>query len=179
MASPGKRRARQEFFFHTLTLATIAADGAPNARILVLRGVCKETKRLRFHTDRRTQKLDHLKHDARCAVLGYDPAAKLQLRLEGKASLHLDDNIADEAWLKSQAQSRACYTQETPPGLRLDEPIKDAPQPPADFEAGRENFCVLLVEAIRLEWLYLHHLGHRRAAWAKNGAAWKGTWLAT
>jgi hypothetical protein len=165
--------------FHTLTLATVAANGAPDARTLVLRGVCSKTNRLRFHTDRRTQKLEHLRHDPRCTVLGYDPAAKLQLRLEGEAVFHLDDSIAEDAWMRSQAQSRACYTQEMPPGRPIDEPSDIAPQLPTDFKAGRNNFCVLLIEITRLEWLYLHHLGHRRAAWRRKGTVWDGTWLAT
>ncbi|MDW8443320.1 MAG: hypothetical protein RML45_02665 [Acetobacteraceae bacterium] len=40
--------------WRTPVLATVAADGAPNARTVVLRAVDPITRRLRLHTDRRS-----------------------------------------------------------------------------------------------------------------------------
>jgi len=105
--------------FHTPTLATIDADGAPEARTIVLRGAMRETATLRFHTDRRSHKPFQLERDPRCSVHVYDHAAKIQLHLRGAARLHGEGDVADTAWTGSRARSRECYAQIAAPGTAL------------------------------------------------------------
>lgn len=164
--------------FHAPTLATIGADGRPRARTVVLRGADPAVRTLRFHCDRRSDKAAELEADGRAALHGYDPAAKVQIRLEGRASLHLDDAVADAAWAGSRPVSRLCYGTVPGPGAVLAHGGGYAlPEDEAQAAAGRENFAAVQVRVERIEFLYLAFAGHRRArfAWDEAGrldAAW-------
>lgn len=160
--------------FHTPTLATIGADGAPEARTLVLRGFEPGSRTLRLHTDARSGKVAELAREPRCALHFYDPGAKLQLRLAGRAAVHGDDAVAEAAWGASREFSRMCYAIAPAPGT----PVAEPPPAPRDAEAGRGVFRVILLRFDRLEWLELAAEGHRRArfAWTRDGAP-DAAWL--
>jgi hypothetical protein len=160
---------------HTPTLATRAAGGAPALRTVVLRGFDPAERLLRFHTDRRSAKAGEIAADPRVALHGYDPAAQVQLRIAGVASLHLDDAVADAAWAGSRTMSRMCYAAPDAPGR----PVPAPPPAPTDPEGGRENFCAVLLRVDTLDWLLLAAAGHRRAhfAWDAQGALTAG-WVA-
>lgn len=164
--------------FHTPTLATVGADGAPRARTLVLRGCDAGARTLRLHTDRRAGKWAELLAEPRCALHLYDAGAGLQLRLAGRASLHAgDDPAAEEAWAASRPFSRACYAVAPAPGT----PVAAPPPAPRDGGAtGRENFGAIRFRWREIEWLWLAAEGHRRArfAWPEGEAgAPSATWL--
>jgi hypothetical protein len=160
--------------FHTPALATLGRDGAPRARILVLRGSDPSARVLRLHTDRRAAKWEELSAEPRCALHFYDAEAAVQLRLTGRASLHSDDQVADAAWAASRDFSRRCYAIELAPGT----PIAAPPPAPQDEAAGRGAFGVVQFRVETLEWLWLAAEGHRRArfAWGDQGAL-EATWL--
>ncbi len=127
-----------------------------------------------LHTDLRSGKLTDIAHTPRVAVHVYDARAKLQIRLSAKAQMHAGDAVARAAWLASAPSSRANYAISPAPGSEVIEP----PQAPVPDEAGYTNFAVIAVTFDTLEWLYLHHSGHRRArfSWA-DGNALHSTWL--
>lgn len=161
--------------FHTPTLATIGRDGRPRARIVVLRAFAPSQRLLRVHTDARSDKADEIAAEARVALLGYDAAAKIQIRLEGRARLHRDDAIADAAWAASRPQSRACYGTAPAPGTAIGEGggfALPAEGDDAALAAGRAHFTAIEIRFSRLEWLYLAQSGHRRALfrWEEAGA---------
>lgn len=175
--------------FHTPTLASIATDGRPELRTLVLRGFDAPTRTLRLHTDRRSGKWASLTAEPLVALHVYDAGAQLQLRLGGRATLHDEDAVAEAAWAGSRPGSRLCYAVEPGPGTPVATP-PPAPVPLAGREAGtRANFAVIHLVFDRLEWLHLHHAGHRRALflWGAEGDAEggakpgpsgsRGTWL--
>lgn len=151
--------------FHTPTLATLAADGAPSARTVVLRGFDAVTRQLRIHTDRRAAKVVELTAQPRASLHMYDHGAAVQLRLSCVATLHADDAVADSGWAASRDFSRMCYAIQPAPGT----PCAEPPPAPADAEAGRPNFCAVLLRIDRLEWLHLAAAGHRRARFAWQG----------
>ena len=165
--------------FHTICVANVDAAGMPSVRTVVLRGVDVPARSLRFHTDLRSQKAADLARDPRIAVHGYDAGAKVQIRVTGRASIHSEDAIADAAWNGSREFSRICYGVVPGPGVLLGSG-GDFALPEADTEiaAGRSNFAAVLVRVERLEWLYLAHSGHRRAAftWDAEGRA-QPSWL--
>jgi hypothetical protein len=160
--------------FHTPTLATIGADGAPTLRTLVLRGFDAASRSLRLHTDARSAKAAELAAEPRCALHGYDPAAGVQIRLAGRAALHADDAVAAAAWAASRPSSRQCYAIEPGPGA----PVPAPPAAPRDAAAGQPHFRALMLHFHRLEWLDLDAAGHRRARfeWDEAGAP-RATWL--
>ena len=163
---------------HTPTLATISAEGVAEARTVVLRGADRAAATLRIHTDRRTRKVEELTRDPSCGIHAYDSAQKIQLRLQGSASLHQDDDVATAAWAASQRHSKICYHQVEAPGVALIDPNLASNEPDLDIDAGQANFCAVLIALHQIEWVYLHHLGHRRARWSRVGPDWIGTWLA-
>ncbi|MGG5885910.1 pyridoxamine 5'-phosphate oxidase family protein [Falsiroseomonas sp. HC035] len=160
--------------FHTPTLATLAADGAPTARTLVLRGFEAPSRTLRLHSDARAGKVAELAVEPRAALHLYDAGAAIQLRLSGHVTLHRDDGIADAAWAATRDFSRLCYAIQPAPGTPCPEP----PSAPTDPVAGRAQFCVLLFRIARLEFLHLAAAGHRRArfTWPAGGTP-EATWL--
>jgi pyridoxamine 5'-phosphate oxidase len=171
--------------FHCASIATVASDGRPKNRVMILRGVDPALRTLRFHTDRRSHKFAELQNNPHICVLVYDSVEKIQLRLEGRVSLHTDDAVADEAWERSRAMSRACYSIMPSPrtpiqaaddfrviGLNFQHEEEETGQ------EGRENFCALIVHVQHFEWLYLAASGNRRAVfkWDEAGRV-KAQWV--
>jgi hypothetical protein len=159
--------------FHTPTIATVSADGAPRARTMVLRRFDPAGRQLLLHTDRRAGKLDDIAREPRVAVHVYDARAGLQVRLRASARIHIGDAVARAGWNAGAPRSRACYAIDPAPGTEVSAP----PPAPTDEAAGQGNFAVLELTFVSLEWLWLFHGGHRRArfTWAEDGtrhAAW-------
>jgi hypothetical protein len=172
--------------FHTVQLATLGLDGAPRVRTVVLRGVEQAAGRLRVHTDRRSAKWAEIAAEPRVELHAYDPRAKLQVRMRGRILPQAEGPVADAAWAASSPGSRACYRAALAPGSALHDPAEADSEPAlraqADPQDGRDRFAALLLEATRVEWLWLAAGGHRRAAHERGagerGAGWAGRWLA-
>lgn len=158
--------------WRTLQLASIAVGGAPDVRTLVLRAALPGERLLRLHTDRRSAKAAEIAADPRVMLHGYDPAAKLQLRLAGTARLETG-TAATAAWGASTPLARACYGIDPAPGTPVAAP---PPAPPAD-DAGAGNFAVLLVRYHSLDWLWLSVDGHRRARFDWSRGTLEACWL--
>ena len=165
---------------HTPSVATIGLDGSPRSRTVVLRHFDGIGRSLRFHTDIRSEKYKELQRDPRLSALFYDVGEKLQIRLNGHATLHASDPIADQAWSSSQAMSRHCYATEPAPGSSIvaggDFTL---PKGRELTDAGRPHFCAVQLHFSRLEWLWLGSDGHRRALfdWRDPTSAPEMRWL--
>lgn len=165
--------------FHGPICATVTPEGRPRARIVTLRAFDPEQPSARFHLDRRSDKFTELSANPAIALTGYDPAAKIQIRLEGRARLHLDDAVADHAWETSRPMSRVCYGETPGPGAELAAGgAYSLPEDEAAAMAGRINFCAALVMVESLDWVYLAHGGHRRARFDFAGGEVGAKWLA-
>ena len=163
--------------FHTMTVATTRPDGAPTARTMVLRGVDPARRVLRFHTDRRSPKLAELTADARVALLLYDPGARLQLRIDGRAAILAEGAVPDALWARTREQSRTCYRQPEGPGTPLPGPELAIPDA-VDDAHGRDRFTAVEVTVDRLDWLFLNIGGHRRALFDWTGGDLSQGWIA-
>ncbi len=164
--------------YHLPCVATVTASGEPDLRTVVLRQASRETAVLRFHTDVRSGKIDAFSRAPVCALHVYDQTAKTQVRMQSHVTVHLDDEIAEIAWQASKPSSRECYAQSYPPRHVLDRPEDVTCAATLDAAAARDNFAVIHLHAYRIEVLYLHHTGHRRAEWTQHGVDWVGHWLA-
>jgi hypothetical protein len=157
--------------FHHPAVATVGLDGRPRVRTVILRGADAAARALRFHTDVRSAKVAELAREPRASLLFYDAGAKAQVRIEGRATVHADDAVADAAWAGSRPMSRACYGTMPAPGGAI--PAGDAfvlPEPESpETAAGRANFRAVILVAESLEWLHLGHGGHRRALYDWGG----------
>ncbi|MEL7088010.1 MAG: pyridoxamine 5'-phosphate oxidase family protein [Planctomycetota bacterium] len=172
--------------FHLPTLCNIDPAGRPDGRIVVLRRVERQTRRLMCHTDARSPKARAFRERPHACWVFYDAPAKVQLRVTGTVTLRTDDAVADAQWDASSPSSRRCYLAPSPPG-ELSETVSPNLPPGVrgrvptaeESAAGRRNFAVVDCRVERFDWLYLHHAGHRRArfVWAEGDATPTADWL--
>ncbi|PSQ97295.1 MAG: pyridoxamine 5'-phosphate oxidase [Bacteroidetes bacterium SW_9_63_38] len=168
-----------------LTFGTVAAD-TPQLRTVVLREAVPAARRLAFHSDRRSQKIEHIRTNNRASWLGWDPETGEQVRLRGAATVHRDDEGADAMWREEAPRSLDVYRRTAVPGTPLDAPddalpaaVKDAPITRADVAEGRTHFAVVRTIIDEIGWLHLHADGHYRARFTydADAAAFEGTWI--
>ena len=164
----------------------VVGTGDGDLRMMVLRACDPGIGLLRFHTDARSAKTATIAANGVATVLAFDPEAKIQLRLGGPARIETAGPVADAAWAAASEYARRCYLAVGAPGSPTDQPGSGLPQEvegirPSEEQLlpARENFAALLIEATRLDWLYLAHDGHRRAQFVRSGPGhdWQGTWV--
>ena len=162
--------------FRTVTLATVAAGGGPDVRIVVLRSFDPAGRRLSVHTDARSAKVAQIQAHPAVALLAWDPVRRLQLRLRGQASLRSGDAMTRDAWEGLPGATRHLYRLRQVPGTRLPEPSPNQyDEAPEAF--GFARFLVVDIAFDRLEALHLTHLGQIRARFDFAGAAVDAAWL--
>lgn len=88
---------------NAMTLATVDADGAPSARIVLLRGFSRDGAR--FFTNRNSRKGRALAANARAALLFHWDLLDRQVRIEGRVSL-ASDAESDEYFAQRPVDSR-------------------------------------------------------------------------
>ena len=147
--------------FHTLTLSSLD-EGKIASRVVVLREFNSKERYLRFHTDARAPKIKHFQKNSNASILGYDPALKIQLKLQGNIEVHLNNDVTKASWNESTARSKKCYSVEGGSSLEIDNPL-DYDLKDGNIEDGYLNFAVLKFKYTSLEFLYLKSSGHRRA----------------
>ena len=171
--------------FHLPVVATSTPDEGPDVRKVVLRGVDRAHRLLRFHSDARSSKIRQIEQNPRVAFAFYDAAEETQVRIQAQAKVHRSDDAADAAWQGTRLFSRRCYLAEGAPGSPNELPTSGLPnvfsdRNPTEEEsrAGRANFAIVLSEIRRLDWLYLCHQGHRSArfTWDEAGKL-TSTWV--
>jgi hypothetical protein len=169
--------------YHLAAVATLNGSG-PDVRTVVLRVADAASRSLIFHTDLRSPKVAHVEAAQSLAWLFYDPSRKVQIRARGRASVHRDDDVAQERWRASSALSRRCYLGARPgsasPTATSGLPAHLAHRAPGgeESEAGRDNFAAVRCEVDELDWLHLHVHGHRRARLRYRDGGWQARWVA-
>ena len=120
--------------------------------------------------------MPEMARDNRVAVVFYDAARKVQLRMNGTARVHANDALSQQRWAASRPSSLRCFLG-AQPGATSQEPTSGLPphvegrEPEAaDLLEGRANFGVLQVAVQQLEWLHLHTRGQRRALFIWAGS---------
>jgi hypothetical protein len=154
-------------------------------RTVVLRKVEIETRKIYFHTDIRSSKIDDIQATGQLSWLAYDAAQKTQIRLYGATILHHNNAIAQMQWNLTQHHSRRNYLLPTGPGKIHSAEFKASEQQLSNFsytleesEAGFKNFVVVETNVEKLDWYYAHHTGNRRAGFTyENGLLLHADWL--
>lgn len=159
-------------------LATVAPDGTPRVRSVVVRGVDASGAPW-FASDARSLKF---RGPAQVELCLWLPAASLQWRLAGRRVLHGPAAAGTwaerrrDAWRRADPQVRA-HLAGPAPGT----PLRDAPRRPSAEpgpDAAPPNaFVVVSLDLGRCERL---HLGdpHRRWAWLRAEHGWRARRLA-
>lgn len=170
--------------FRTLTFGTVGED-APHLRTVVLRRADREVRVLAFHTNRYAQKVEDIRATGGVAWHGWDPDAREQVRLRGRATIHTDDDRADAMWAAEDPASLDVYVPTAKPGTSIEDPdagrrsVPAAPVTRADVAPGREQFAVIRTVIEEIDWLHLHPDGHARAQFTleSEGKGGEGTWV--
>jgi hypothetical protein len=154
-------------------------------RTVVLRKVEIETKKIYFHTDIRSSKIEDIQSTGQLSWLAYDQTQRTQIRLCGATILHHGDAIAQTQWNLTQHHSRRNYLLPEGPGKIHADDFKSVEQQLSDFsytleesEAGFQNFVVVETTVEKLDWYYAHHTGNQRAGFTyDNGSLNQADWL--
>ncbi|HEX8638997.1 MAG TPA: pyridoxamine 5'-phosphate oxidase family protein [Pyrinomonadaceae bacterium] len=169
--------------FHTPVFGTVC-DDAPNLRVVVLRRFWRKSPRLAFHTHIGSPKISEVRSNPNVSFAFYHPQEKLQLRVRGTATVHLNDELAEEQWLSTELFARRCYIGDAP-SQESRKPVSGLPehllnrQPTAEeSEAGRANFVVVSSTIDSIDCLELAVRGHRRSLFVWNASGGLETkWL--
>jgi len=155
-----------------------------SARIVVLRGVDKNEKKIWFHSDIRSNKVKTIKNNPNASLLFYDKAEKIQLRISSSVKINYENNISKNSWKKTAHMSRQCYLGDKAPGVYADLPtsglsekIDNLEYSKDESETGYKNFCVIENIIQSIDWLYLAAKGHRRAFFSLKNNSLEKKWL--
>jgi hypothetical protein len=155
-------------------------NNIPYCRTVVVRECATDMSYIRFHTDYRSPKIGILKQNPKIAVHFYSLDHKIQLSMNGTASIYYMDKITADAWHKTQFISRQCYLTPNAPSNRCDEPLlyrDNAKDTLFDTEQGYYNFAVIKILIKKIDFLYLHIHNNRRIIFTKNEAnQFDGVW---
>ena len=169
--------------FHWPVLATTGQQG-PNMRCVILRDLVMPDRVLVCHTDARAAKVREISNSPEVSWLFYHPKKKVQLRITGRATLHMADNYADRQWAGTGLSSRLNYCATEPPGSRIESPSSGLPafllnKAPTllETEKGRQNFAAISCRIEAIDWLVLSVLGNRRARFKWDAAGLNAKWL--
>jgi len=164
-----------------MTLATVDAEGAPDARMLLLKG-CDE-RGFVFYTNLESAKADAVRHDPRVALCFYWNAIEKQVRVRGRAT-QVSDEEADvyfatrprlsqiSAWASKQSRPMEGYFELeaaiAKTALRFG--IGSVPRPP--FWSG------FRVVPERIEfWHGKPYRRHHRAIYMRSADGWQTQYL--
>lgn len=169
---------------HTVVIGTVAGALA-QMRTVVLRRVDIDARKLYFHTDIRSAKVEQIRATGQLSWLAYDPSRRSQLRLSGPTILHHGDELARLHWEKTQHFSRRCYLLPDGPSKPLMQDVAVADERLSSFsyskeesEAGFDHFVVVETQVDALEWYYTYSRGNRRALFSYHqGNLVNSTWL--
>jgi pyridoxine/pyridoxamine 5'-phosphate oxidase len=155
----------------TAGLATVSADGAPEARTVVLRHAARAQAMLEVYTDIKSDKITSLQHNPSASFLIWDPETQLQIRALTQVDI-LTGAATDDAWAAVPDHSRQSYGVAPPPGAEIAEPT--AYHKPG----GQAHFAVLRCAIKTLDIVSLK-LPHRRARFSlSQDGEWAANWLA-
>lgn len=153
--------------WRTPVLATVDAQGLPEARTLVLREVEAATRRLWVYSDARAAKIAHLARQPRATLLAWSPRLHWQVRLKLRVTLHTHGLALASRWARVKlSPSASDYLSARAPGEPLDGTT------PALLAEDRAQFAALEAEVLEIDWLELHRDGHRRARFDGHDACW-------
>jgi pyridoxamine 5'-phosphate oxidase len=164
-----------------MTLATVAPDGHPDARMLLLKGV--DERGFVFYTNLESPKAQALRHDPRVALCFYWMPLDKQVRVRGRAEM-VSDEEADAyfatrarlsqigAWASKQSRSMQGYfeleAEVAKAALRFG--MGKVPRPP--FWSGFR----VVPEQIEF-WTEKPFRRHERILYQRTSEGWQTQWL--
>lgn len=189
-------RNRSLIYARYLQLATVRSDGTPANRTVVFRGFGPDSgpgqnlgqgggDRLRFVTDRRSEKIAQIVANPAAEACWYFPKTREQFRLTGRlrawSAAALDPALGLERdqpgatlrsrlWQTLSAAAQLQFAWPSPGGDRQDSEAFNPPAP--DAIAPPDTFIVLELEPHRVDWLQLRGDPQDRILFWRDGDRW-------
>ena len=153
-----------------VTLATLAGDGSPRVRTLVVREVEGDGSLL-MSSDARSEKNGQVRHDSRAAGALWFEGPKLQFRLRGRCEVAEDDATRRRIWTGQSDRARALFAWPASGEPRADD--SEFVEKVAEGEPMPANFEVMRLTAAEVDRLDLSDTPHRRTIYDRAGGAWR------
>ena len=145
-----------------IQLATVSDKNEPSLRTVVFRGWNKDSSMIIF-TDRRSEKIKHLKYNPNAEILWFFLKAKSQYRFKGKIT-ELSNN--KNYWDTLSDKSKSSWFWGSP-GEKTNPNLQSAYESFSNIPKS-ENFVVLKFEIDSVDLLKLEQPIHKRYLWEKN-----------
>jgi general stress protein 26 len=151
--------------WRTPVLATVAADGLPDARTVVLRKADRASQRLKVFTDQRSPKVAQLQANPDAQLVFWCPDRQWQLRARVTARIDANSDQTAAIWAHvRQTTAAGDYLTADAPGSLLSDQVP--------LSADQHALCVLEFQVRSLDWLMLSRQGHRRARLEQGRLVW-------
>ena len=144
-----------------IQLATVSEENEPRLRTVVFRGWHKDSSMIIF-TDRRSEKIGHLKSNPNAEILWFFLKTKSQYRFKGKIR-ELSDN--KNYWDLLSEKSKSSWFWEYP-GEKKTPKVESAHEILSNLPKS-ENFVVLNFKIDSVDLLKLEQPVHKRYLWEK------------
>jgi len=159
----------QHHEWRTPVLATVDANGTPQARTVVLRQALDKPAQLQVYTDSRSPKVAELAAHSRTALVFWSTRLSWQLRVQADITVQTAGPEVDAAWARvSQSAAAGDYLSVTAPGAALVH-AHTAP----DEARHPHHLTVLTAQVLEIDWLELARSGHRRATISADTWVWR------
>ena len=117
-----------------------------------------------MHSDARAGKVRDIAQASRVTLLSWSSADHLQLRFEGDARLHRDDEVTRARWDKLSPKARNTYGLRAEPGTPISDPEEQAHLPPDEQFL---QFTVILISLSNIDVLRLDPDGGQTRAYGR------------
>ncbi len=144
-----------------IQLATVSEKKEPRLRTVVFRGWHKGSSMIIF-TDRRSEKIEHIKFNPNAEILWFFLKTKSQYRFKGKISEFSDNK---EYWDTLSEKSKSSWFWGTP-GEKINPKMQSTYEVMTDLPKP-ENFVVLNFDIDSVDLLKLEKPIHKRYLWTK------------
>jgi len=177
----GIKKARHEY--HSFILSTLRGD-SPESRTVILRDFNKTHYSIAFHSDIRSTKINDIKLNNSVSALFYDRSRRMQLRISGKATIEYENTVTKQYWSIMTPESKVCYMGPFRPSKKISSFKPNLPditpyQINSEYEKlGYSRFCRIIIKMQKLDWLSLHHTGHKRVLFTFNNQI-DAEWIAS
>nr|CBA31422.1 hypothetical protein Csp_F37450 [Curvibacter putative symbiont of Hydra magnipapillata] len=155
--------------WRTPVLATVNADGLPQARTVVLRHADARQATLQFFTDKRSPKVAELEAAPSVALVFWSKRLSWQLRIQATATVQRSGPEVDAVWTHvSQSPAAGDYLSAKAPGDVWEEDASDTPSDNTQHFLG-----IVTLQIQNMDWLELARTGHRRAVFTADQWEWR------
>lgn len=155
--------------WRTPVLATVGADGLPQARSVVLRQVHINRGQLLVYTDSRSPKVAEMTATPGVMLAFWSKRLGWQLRVRATVEVQHTGEEVDAVWARvSQSPAAGDYLSAHAPGEVMGEPgVAESGVAPA------HHLAIVTAQVQSIDWLELARSGHRRAFVQGDSWSWR------